>query len=499
MEESKIYKYTSIETAIKIIQSNGILLNNSVKFNDPFDGTINIDKNEMCNAFELQKNYLLLKELKKVRSRITFEVLAMSEPLKSLLKEIDRKETANINYEIIQEVESVWNIILTINNDVQLKRLYDYTINNIKSIFYKNYETFKNEMKENILITCFCEVNNSMLMWSHYGNSHEGVCIEFEQEPKYFYKVKYTAKKPKLKIKELTQNGIYIDRNQSELLFSKKILNNLLSFYTTKSKDWDYEKEIRFITNTYELSKGNHDVLNVHFSEGRYFLNLKIKKIYIGVKANGEQLNTLIQMALNRNISIVYMKEDEKEYSIIEDTERKVKVINYEQTNEINCIKQLHNEIQNCIKQRNYISAIVSSLLIPSILGQFEYKELNKKESYVKWFNEHVKCEIEDDMNGEICWEIYESVNNKGILFNNENNDLKINFNIHKYDNSPLDEMSPNSEVNILDLDISNFCNNIIDGSKYAIDYKDLLHFKISDFDKKYEDILSLNRSFQRN
>ena len=205
-------------------------------------------------------------------------------------------------------------------------------------------------------------------------------------------------------------------------------------------------------------------------------------------------------MALNRNIPIVYMKEDEKEYSIIEDTLREVKVINYEQTNEINCIEQLRNEIQNCLKQRNYISAIVSSLLIPSILGQFEYKELSKKESYVKWFNEHVKQGDEDKMNGEICWEIYESINNNGILFNNQDNsNLKIDFNIHKYDDLPLDEISPNNDVNTLNLDISNFCNNIINGSKYAIDYKDLSHFKISDFDKKYEDILSLNRQFQRN
>lgn len=490
MEESKLYKYTSVETAIRIINTEKILLNSPDNFNDPFDSEIYIEEYERYKALDLFINFYFQYLLKEDKLKFNFKEEHKNKA-KYLKIKIKNKIKKRNEFEYINDVDSLIELL----NDDDYKKISK----ELRNKYDEEIKKVQRHSREEMLITCFSERNNSILMWSHYGNLHKGVCLEFENDINPLYIVNYSNEKPKFNIELATKIVIDAKLKHKKPSLNDNLRENIISLFKTKSKDWEYEKEVRFITNVDEVRKGLSIFAYQNVSDGKYYCNCTVKKIYIGVKANGEQLNRLIQMALNRNIPIVYMKEDEKDYSIIEDTKREVKIINYEQTNEINCIEQLRNEIQNCLKQRNYISALVSSLLIPSILGQFEYKELSKKESYVKWFNEHVKQGNEDNMNGDICWKIYESVNNKGILFNNENNNLKINFNIHKYDDLPLDEMSPNSEVNILDLDISNFCNNIIDGSKYAIDYKGLSHFKISDFDKKNEDILSLNRPFQRN
>ena len=58
----KIYKYCSIETAIKIVDSGGIRLNNPDNFNDPYDSKIEISEEEEDKSFKLVNNYFIFKE-----------------------------------------------------------------------------------------------------------------------------------------------------------------------------------------------------------------------------------------------------------------------------------------------------------------------------------------------------------------------------------------------------------------------------------------------------
>ncbi|MEN6405885.1 MAG: DUF2971 domain-containing protein [Thermoguttaceae bacterium] len=89
-------------------------------------------------------------------------------------------------------------------------------------------------------VVCLSEVNDSILMWSHYAQHHTGVCIEFERtpnswlgDPEICMPVQYSSKYP------------VID-------FGKMLLNrdgqtlNLMMRY--KADCWAYEKEWRVIT-----------------------------------------------------------------------------------------------------------------------------------------------------------------------------------------------------------------------------------------------------------
>ncbi|EKA88707.1 MULTISPECIES: DUF2971 domain-containing protein [Bacteroides] len=84
----------------------------------------------------------------------------------------------------------------------------------------------------NLAISCFSEAGDIPLMWSKYANEHRGVCLKFDimKDLDFFSilaKVQYKD--------ELT---CYCFSEFEKYSFKQ---------YTTKTKEWDYEREIRIL------------------------------------------------------------------------------------------------------------------------------------------------------------------------------------------------------------------------------------------------------------
>lgn len=305
-KEKSIYKYASIDTAIKIIDSERVLLNNPDNFNDPFDAMINIDDEEINKSFDLYSNYSLQQELKKmnlnkIRNR------NLKKRIFIIQNKINKEDKFKYTHGINELCESI-----------KLDYFHDQ-IANIKDIFTSNVEDAKAYIRKCTFITCFSYRNNSILMWSHYGDSHQGVCIEFENKLNIFNDVYYTDKKPFFNIYNYTNAIIESKENNKAKSFENEdIKNNIISLFCTKSTDWSYENEVRFITMSEGNDKEKLKLMNVTLEDEKYYLNLKVKRIFVGIKAKGEKLEQLIKLASEKNIPIVYMKEDEKEYLIVE-------------------------------------------------------------------------------------------------------------------------------------------------------------------------------------
>lgn len=103
------------------------------------------------------------------------------------------------------------------------------------SKYSKEYhENFIKNINREIGIFSLSENNSNILMWSHYADSHKGYCVGL-----YFNillkivgsigPVTYTNKFPKLE------------------LLPKSPVKDFMKLLTTKSKDWEYEKEIRIL------------------------------------------------------------------------------------------------------------------------------------------------------------------------------------------------------------------------------------------------------------
>lgn len=88
-------------------------------------------------------------------------------------------------------------------------------------------------------IYCLTEVPDDILMWSHYSDSHKGVCLQFNPRKKLSlfwenYKITYQELYPNVNLMELGK------------------FDQFMSLFTIKSKHWKYEQERRIIKSHYE-------------------------------------------------------------------------------------------------------------------------------------------------------------------------------------------------------------------------------------------------------
>jgi hypothetical protein len=104
----------------------------------------------------------------------------------------------------------------------------------------------------NLIACCFSERKESILMWGHYAENHEGVCLNFKSlyfgdyyllplasgEALPFHKIDYKDIKPR--------PVNLMNRDEEE---TKRIITD---FYLTKFTDWQYEHEYRLLATIYD-------------------------------------------------------------------------------------------------------------------------------------------------------------------------------------------------------------------------------------------------------
>lgn len=240
-----LYKFRSIETLNKILDNNGLWFARPSSFNDPFDCQIEIDTN---NTFEEIINYFFsLREYK-----------------------IDGYQK--------------------LTNDLIEVRAKEY---------YENPEKFKQFINgimsaslNNLGVCCFVkEPPLNILMWSHYANSHQGVCLKFSV----------------LNDLEFFTTPIPINYQKEYPLFNylKDGKDKLASaMIGTKSKDWEYESELRVIKDNFGLHK---------------FKKKALVEIIFGCDSERDEINKITEK-LNElkylNVKISYMKKKKNEFGL---------------------------------------------------------------------------------------------------------------------------------------------------------------------------------------
>lgn len=82
-------------------------------------------------------------------------------------------------------------------------------------------------------VACFSEVNDNLLMWSHYSGSYQGFCLGFRTDFDPFRKIQrvsYSEQMPEIDV---------------ALAMMKNEFSQMLDLFLTKSKHWGYEREWR--------------------------------------------------------------------------------------------------------------------------------------------------------------------------------------------------------------------------------------------------------------
>lgn len=217
----KLYKYFTInDNFYSSIEESYLWFSKPSDFNDPFDCKMNLKKSPGRAGEQIVKN--------------------LSEDLRALLTSpMDRDEFAYL----------------------MMKKTY-------------------NDLRDKIGIVCFSEVNDNILMWSHYGDKHKGICIEFETDEIDLKNSRENLLPSKVNYSlEFPEHDPFIEHDMRSLYDSFR--TNIL---LTKAKVWEYEHEFRFLS-------GRH---------GKHHFNQKaIKKIIFGAQCSFEDREKVLQTLRN--------------------------------------------------------------------------------------------------------------------------------------------------------------------------------------------------------
>lgn len=159
-----------------------------------------------------------------------------------------------------------------------------------------------NQFKKEIAVCCFTEQVDNFLMWSHYADCYNGICLEYDKNEISDYllaAVNYTDQLESA-IKNITPDDLRRD-NYGRLYFGA------VKSVFSKQEQWQYEKEWRI-------------VVSVSSKDDKYIHMPIPKKLYIGFKlySNTDLRKKIIQKAKQLGISeILQTKISSKEYKLI--------------------------------------------------------------------------------------------------------------------------------------------------------------------------------------
>ena len=155
------------------------------------------------------------------------------------------------------------------------------------------------EERKRFKITCFSLSYNNILMWSHYADKHNGICIGFQFPPIYLDKFILTP-------------VTYIDK--IPLIDGKVDAYKMIRYWLSiKSNCWEYEKEIRAITKS--KNTNSFDYINYERDDIKEIIfGCKVSQVEITrtqkiLKSNGFNLNKITFKKIEIDIDTFKLKE----------------------------------------------------------------------------------------------------------------------------------------------------------------------------------------------
>lgn len=237
-----LYKYTPFnEHSLDILTNDQLWMSSPLSFNDPFDCEYTFNYGKPTNIF----NFL-------------------SKSRKEDFPDLDHEKIDKVMEEIF---------------------------NNAHEDMVKH---FTNISKHHLFIVCLSEIKDSVLMWSHYANNHEGICIEFD-----FKQLGVTDPRTRILFPVFYNEDVF-DTTKYLKAFSdnEKTFNNLMDICSAinKSDHWSYEKEWRIVS-------------NIDKEPGPLPYCPKPNAIYLGTSIEEKNKEIVMKIAENRKIDVYKMKK----------------------------------------------------------------------------------------------------------------------------------------------------------------------------------------------
>jgi hypothetical protein len=152
--------------------------------------------------------------------------------------------------------------------------------------------------KCNIRFSCFSGTNASPLMWAHYANKHEGICVEYNSDDLLFrdiVAVQYCDEPPRVDIQKALNANVGSDRD-----------TYIRDTICSKSSLWEYEKEYRLFATQ-----------EVYDNGGVYTYNSRlIKSITFGLNCPASYIDRIKYMMKGTGVMFYRMSINTSNYGL---------------------------------------------------------------------------------------------------------------------------------------------------------------------------------------
>ena len=264
-----LFKYTSAETALLILQNGKVRYSSPLLFNDPFDVQTELIFDFDINTFP----QIVHEEIEDIIFSRKHVELNSNDEWGQALMLLREKVTTHGYYP--EELKAVIELFLK-----YLTGLIDET----RKQFNLNWQAFLPRLR----VFSMSEINDNILMWSHYADYHEGVVFKFKVVPE--LDTPLSIAKPV--IYKHTPPIFFTAKQWIEYILSNKDVDHQTlnwEYAYIKGATWSYEKEWRVWDLLPTLTEELFSDYELHPKE--------VEAIYFGCKINGEIRKKLIDAA----------------------------------------------------------------------------------------------------------------------------------------------------------------------------------------------------------
>ena len=283
-----LYKYRSdTDNAINNLETDTVWLNKPSEYNDPFEFVEYLDTKELYKVIgSLMKNELIDDLTKKhpVPEHVIEQAKKSDFPLK-IISEYQLKNYEGMPDGFIQKFHQAADEVLQ-------ESTTKANVDKIKSI--------KDKMK----VCSFCESPKQLLMWSHYANEHKGFCVEYN-----ISKWEVTDVRNRVLFPVIYRDDFF---DFTPHLISNIQSNNFNNIYTTisgatKSKEWEYEQEWRFIF-----------AIGDSFPKQNYPMDCQTK-VFLGSRMEEKSKNRVIDICKEKGLKVYNAIPSTSRYEVVFD------------------------------------------------------------------------------------------------------------------------------------------------------------------------------------
>ena len=269
-----LYKYTSAKFIDSILRDGGMLkLSNPSSFNDPNDCYFGVSEDNLAKSYRMLMNVAFICEYR------NDSAYAKSKSFRTAY-ELTKK---SVYVSRVYDENPAINLIIKKYLKTR-KQLADYFGRNKKQ-FDDTYKGIIETLRARSLIGSLTKDNLNFLMWSHYADKHEGVCVEYEfDDENGLLDVVYSDNTNNFDLYTVLRYIIpaqYFGVKATNEMDPRCIDACYLPFLR-KTKDWSYENEVRIIFSLNENSK------IVNYDGVWFYPKVKVKSIYLGCKVSEE-------------------------------------------------------------------------------------------------------------------------------------------------------------------------------------------------------------------